>query len=251
MKFSECYKNEMDKVKRDRNLDRGILDAVEETGNAQKRMYGWKKVVTSMAVLLCVTVLMMNFNVVQTYAETLLGSFGLWVEGQEFELAVREPMDLTLQQFIQSGDVERVMGGRNHFLKKYQSYDNFKRDTDITLSDSEDIQFSNIIIDVSGEYFFGGLSIECICNGETVHMNGMFMMEGYAQEELGYGDPDGKLDYIYEYQDGKKAYFVKDQNPDHAQVVYFSEKNIVFQLFVSKEDRGRELGKKIVDAMAE
>lgn len=55
---------------------------------------------------------------------------------------------------------------------------------------------------------------------------------------------------VYEYAEGKKAYFVEDQEYEDIQKVYFSENNILFQLFVDKSDTGTVVAKVIIDCMA-
>ena len=167
------------------------------------------------------------------------------------ELSVREPMNFTAKDIIQSSNMELADGSNESYVKSYLSLEDFRRDTGIPLYNSRDVTFYSVQLRVSSEYNWGDLSILYDCGGTQGHMNGMFMLEGYQQSELGYGIEDGKLDSTYEYGEGKTAYFIKYQNPDAACGVYFSEKNMIFQLFVPDDSEGREIGKKIVDALAE
>lgn len=81
-------------------------------------------------------------------------------------------------------------------------------------------------------------------------MNGMFIMEDFTGEAFGYGEERKAYD-TYEYSEGKKAYFVRENGSDEQQTVYFVKEGILYQLFVENNEDGKKLAEKIVDAMAE
>ena len=93
------------------------------------------------------------------------------------------------------------------------------------------------MVSINTVYKTGHLSLEVFSDVGQHHMNGMFIMDGYNQREYGYGE-DYKAYYVYEYAEGKKAYFVKDWDKDSMQRVYFSERGIMYQLFVENSEGG-------------
>ena len=55
----------------------------------------------------------------------------------------------------------------------------------------------------------------------------------------------------YKYGEGKYAYFVRDEDYETLQIVYFAERGVMYQLFIDKSEEGTEIAKKIVEHMAE
>ena len=137
----------------------------------------------------------------------------------------------------------------------YENQDLLAENTGIVISESEKLDLKDIVVNIGTIYKTGHLSLEVACDVGQCHMNGMFLMDGYTGEEYdyseyGYGE-ETKAYYVYEYAEGKEACFVKDSDANKWQRVYFSERGILYQLFVENSNAGKELGKKIVDYMSE
>lgn len=169
-------------------------------------------------------------------------TFGLWLGDRKVELDELTPVAFDLEGYLTEyptgvADQDRV----------FQDAGSFTRVTGMTLPGAEKLQMTNILLDISNRWRTGHLCMTVGTGDGEANINGMFLLEGHTQEKYGYGVENNRADEVYEYAEGRKAYFIKG---DEITQVYFVEDGIMFQLMVKNSKSGKELGKQIVDCMA-
>ena len=176
-------------------------------------------------------------------ASGVLGeTFGLWLGDRKVALDELTPVAFDLEGFLAEyptgvADQDRV----------FRDAGSFTQATGMTLPGAEELQMTDIVLSVSNRWRTGHISITVGTGDTEAQMNGMFLLEGYTQETYGYGVEARRADEVYEYAEGRRAYFIKE---DEIIQVYFVEDSVMFQLTVENSRSGKELGKEIVDRMA-
>lgn len=176
-------------------------------------------------------------------ASGVLGeTFGLWLGDRKVALDELTPVAFDLEGFLAKyptgiADQDRV----------FRDAGSFTRATGMTLPGAEELQMTDIVLSVSNRWRTGHISITVGTEDGEAIMNGMFLLEGHTQEKYGYGVEARRADEVYEYAEGRRAYFIKD---DEIIQVYFVEDGVMFQLTVENSPEGKELGKEIVECMA-
>lgn len=176
-------------------------------------------------------------------ASGVLGeTFGLWLGDRKVELDELTPVAFDLESFLAEyptgvADQDRV----------FRDAGSFTQATGMTLPGAEELQMTDIVLSVSNRWHTGHISITVGTEDGEAIMNGMFLLEGHTQEKYGYGVKARRADEVYEYAEGRRAYFIKE---DEVIRVYFMEGGVMFQLTVEDSRSGKELGKQIVDRMA-
>lgn len=176
-------------------------------------------------------------------ASGVLGeTFGLWLGDRKVALDELTPVAFDLEGFLAKYPTGVVDQDR-----VFRDADSYTRATGMTLPGAEELQMTDILLAVSNRWRTGHISITVGTeNGEAI-MNGMFLLEGHTQEKYGYGVKARRADEVYEYAEGRRAYFIKQ---DEVIRVYFVEDGVMFQLTVENSKSGKALGKEIVDRMA-
>ena len=169
-------------------------------------------------------------------------TFGLWLGDRRVELDELTPVAFDLEGYLTQYPTGIVDGDR-----VFQSADSFTRATGMTLPGAEELQMTDIALSISNRWRTGHLCMTVSTGDGEAQMNGMFLLEGHAQEMYGYGVENTRADEVYKYAEGRKAYFIKG---DEIIQVYFVEDGVMLQMFVENSRSGKELGKKIVDRMA-
>lgn len=174
-------------------------------------------------------------------ASGVLGeTFGLWLGEQKVALDELTPVAF---------DLEGYLAKYPNGISEFKDYNSFTEATGMTLPGAGELQMTDIVLDVSGRWRTGHICMTVGTEGETTHMNGMFLLEGHTQEVYGYGVEAVKADDVYEYAEGRRAYFVKGEDGQYTQA-YFVEDGVMFQLMVENSRPGKELGKRLVDCLA-
>lgn len=176
-------------------------------------------------------------------ASGVLGeTFGLWLGDRKVALDKLTPVAFDLEGFLAEYPTGIVDQDR-----VFRDTDSFTRATGMTLPGAEELQMTDIALSVSNRWRTGHLCMTIGTGDGEAQMNGMFLLEGHAQEMYGYGVENTRADEVYEYAEGRKAYFIKG---DEIIQVYFVEDGVMFQMFVENSRSGKELGKEIVDRMS-
>lgn len=172
-------------------------------------------------------------------------TFGLWLGDRRVELDELTPVAFDLEGYLTQYPTGIVDGDR-----VFQSADSFTRATGMTLPGAEKLRFSGILLAISKTWRTGHLAMTVGAESGEAHLNGMFLLEGHTQEAWGYGVERARADEVYEYAEGRRAYFIKGKGEYRTQV-YFVEGGVMFQMFVEPSPAGEALAKQIVDCMAD
>lgn len=245
MNFKDAYKSEMNHIKRNRDLDEQVLAHMEEPERRRGGYKKWKLVVAA-AAMVCVVVVAVNFQAVAGMAKSIFGSYKLTAGNEEMELGEIVALEFDVEAFIADENTEKHDTGS--YNRHYENCEEMQELTGIILPGADTCTYEDITIAVDTINGYGHLSMEVVYNGVSYPINGMFALDGFHQDEWGYGEENSPVDE-YAYAEGKKAYFVEDQDYDDLQKVYFSEGNILFQLFVDKGDSGVTVAKGIIGCM--
>lgn len=253
----ECYRNELNRIKHNKSLDEEILVRMNTLAeskvsfkwldrfrrNKTSKSGIWKSVAVA-AVLFCAISVSLNLGIVVSYAESILGRFSLFLAGEEIRLSELTPIAFPLDIYLADEGTKKV---HTSYSKVYPTQEQLQERTGIVLEKSDELELANIVLNISPEHKTGHMTMRVFCDSKEVHMNGMFVIDGYDEGEYGYGT-EKRAYYIYEYGEGDNAYFVKS---GQTQGIYFTKGGIMYQLFVEDSKEGKEFGKKIVDCMAE
>lgn len=247
MEFKELYKKEMEEIKHNPELDRTVIDRAEHKMKS-KRRNNIIKVATLAAVF--AIVITVNAGSLVAYAESLFFQYQLQVGKASMNLDDVIPVDM----HIDASSTGREVTGAS----KEESYDYIYKDekellnkTGLKLCNSDNVKFGEIRLGVSEKYHTVHMVTEVYYKTQKASMNGMFVLDGFKGKEWGYGDTSGRLISKYKYADGKYAYFISNKDYDEfkMQVVYFTDKNIMYQLFVDQTEEGTELAENIIDGI--
>ncbi|MCI9170616.1 MAG: hypothetical protein HFF42_06785 [Lawsonibacter sp.] len=138
-------------------------------------------------------------------ASGVLGeTFGLWLGDRKVALDELTPVAFDLEGFLAEYPTGIVDGDR-----VFRDAGSFTRATGMTLPGAEELQMTDILLSVSKRWRTGHLCMTVGTGGGEAQMNGMFLLEGHAQEMYGYGVENTRADEVYEYAEGRKAYFIK------------------------------------------
>lgn len=247
MNFKDSYKNEMKQIKHNAAMDNKILESMEQPVRKRINFAKWG---VAVATMLCVAVISMNSDAIASYTEAIVGKFGLYVRDEKINLSEMTPLKVDIEKYA----AYNKETGKNGI---FDHQDDVKEHMGIVLTESNNLVLTAIVTHIRAYDKLGNLSMEVLCEGKQYHMNGMFVLEGYehCNSDYGYGI-DIEPTEIYEYGEGKYAYFVQDQEDKNGdgvvlQTVYFAERGIMYQLAIDKSEESTELGKKIVKYMAE
>lgn len=253
MNFKEAYQNEMDTVRHNNRLDDEILELQEgATVSGRQGRRSRLKVgrVALVAAALLVVFVAFRFEACVGWAEEMLGRFHLTAGNQDVELDSVQEIPFDLAGFSQD---EQTDSYENGIFRKFDRRDELFDLTGVELPGNYQLHYSDIVLDVNEEYGMAHLTMTVTYQTQEYAMNGTFAIQGYDGEETGYGfeeDDKPRIKDTYTYGDDKKAYFVIEPDSDFYEV-YFTEGNIMFQLFVSRDSQGKNAAKQIIDCMVE
>lgn len=245
MEFKELYKKEMDEIKHNPELDRNVIDYAEQKMKKRKKNNIIK--VAAIAAVFAI-VITANAGSLMTYAKSLFFQYQLQIGKANMNLDDIIPVNMHIDD---SSKGQETLGA-----SKEESYNYIYSDekelldkTGLRLSNSDELRFGTIWLDVSEKYHTVHMVTEVSYKSQKAHMNGMFVLEGFKGKEWGYGDTSGYLLSKYKYSGDKYAYFITNKDYEETQVVYFTDKNIMYQLFVDKTEEGTKLAQNIIDCM--
>lgn len=242
MNFKENYQREMNKIEKPADITEKVLhaaDAEQETYAANKNrnvLRGsaiWKTAVAAIAIV-CVLSLCLQHEKVISFAQSVLNRFTVSVNNEDIEFDKIEPVDIDLEALFDDPKTEAVESGEptRSYFQVFTSYQEMNQLTKLELPCADKVEYSEIFFDVIPKYKTGHISAHILYEGVSYNTSGMFTLDGFDQEEWGYG-AEGKKE-VYQYGDGKKACFIKDS--DGNEKVYFVEGNILFQMHFNNGD---------------
>lgn len=243
MNFKECYKAEMDAVKKTPNLTGEILFTEEvrkqfENCESEKRQRaGWAKTWRSVvfaAVAICMIGTVINHEKVEGLAKSLFGMFTLSTDEEEMDFGEMEIVQMNMEKFIADPETTKAGGtGENKVLSYnhfFGSYEKMNQVSGIVLPCADKVEYTDITVDVVPEWGYGHISAQMSCDGASYNVNGIYAVNEFGEDSLGYGDRNGATVEKYEYGKDKRAYFL--EAPDGGLRVYFAEEGILFQMTV-------------------
>lgn len=240
MMFKENYKMEINEIRHDKKLDEQILkEIVREEHPLRKRQYRFVPAIVVAAIALVIMVC--NFETMAVYATMLFGNFGLTLGGTKVVLDEIEPVDLDYERY--SNDERAEWKGANF----YYSYEDFHEGLGMQLPGSNTFEYKEIMVHLVEGNKTGHIGVDFVHEDERYYMNGRFVVSDFKNDMLGYGTTN-KAYEVYEYADGKKAYFVKEGDVEN-QTVYFATEKYIFQLFVENSKEGIETAKEILNVI--
>lgn len=259
MDFRNAYKKEMDAMKRNELLDEQILNQISE--NEKVISFRKWKAVAAVVVLFFVAAVGLNMDKISTYAESLYGAYQFSMGGDSIFLDDIEPIDFdyeSLQEHTQIIELgEMSFNGRDYDVQwgpgigwVYETYAELTAETGMEIPGDEHIEYGMISLHLFDSKDVAHVSSHFLWEGEEFYFNGYCVTELYdGTGKLGYGVEEVPF-YVYEYQEGERAYFVKNEEFDTV-AVYFSEGGFVFQLMLGETENAVEKGKAIIDCMAQ
>lgn len=247
MEFKELYKKEMGEIKHNLELDRNVIGYAEQKMKRRKKNNIIKAVAIAAVFAIVITI---NAGSLMAYAKSLFFQYQLQIGKANMNLDDIIPVDMRIDD---SSKGKETLGA-----SKEQSYNYIYSDekelldkTGLQLSNSDELRFGTISLGVSEKYHTVHMVTNVYYKSQKASMNGMFVLEGFDGKEWGYGDTSGYLISEYKYSGDKYAYFISDKDYDKfgMQVVYFTDKNIMYQLFVDQTEEGTELAENIIDCI--
>ncbi|MCH5268531.1 MAG: hypothetical protein J1E62_09330 [Lachnospiraceae bacterium] len=235
MNFKENYQREMNELRKPSYITEKVLNEVdreqERYANRTLLKNGatWKVAAAAFAIA-CVLGLWQHENLIG-FAESIPGLFTLSVNNEkDDEFGKINPVNMDVEAFINDAETESLPGEDDNpfYTQIFTSYQEMNQLTKLEFPCADKVSYSEIMVGIEPKYHVGHLSMALSYQGVSYRLNGMFALEGYDKKDWGYGDT-GKKE-IYEYQDGKNAYFVNSSGEGY-KAAYFVEKDILFQLF--------------------
>ena len=256
MKFEEKYNEEMANILPADTLNQRILnqDNLKQSTQKHQLRFNWK-VSFGIVAAVAMIVLVFNYNSVATFAESIFGRFILSIGDEKVEFGDIQPVDFNFEKFNNDEETQLVTGSESSYHQIFENYEECKMETDLDIVTSDKIQYNHIDVVVSEKSSNIHISSSFDYKDETYVLNGMATAKNMGNGTWGYGTDDEVLD-VYEYAEGKKAYFVNQRDKTEKDVcigVYFVQDNIMYQMYleVSDKDKGVEIGKELIDILAE
>lgn len=243
MNFQKKYQKEMDGIQRTEELKALASENMYQHRETVHKKQHWQAAVAVVAICF-VIVAAVNSNKVVSFAKSLFGSFTLSTGKITMDLDDVVPVPFDKEAFI--ADKKTHEFDNCNYVQLFETYEEMTQKTGLKLPKAESLEYKNISLAIDTENSYGHISVEICLNGYNFEANGMFGIDGFQQENWGYGTKEIPEE-IYEYADGKKAYFI---NSEEVNRVYFSEGNILFQMAIEKADDAKLQAKQVIDIMA-
>lgn len=235
MNFRENYQWEMNEIEKPADITEKVLiaaDREQETYAAGKNRIIpksnaiWKTAVATIAIV-CVLGLCLQHEKVISFAHSVLYRFTVSMNNEDMEFGKIEPVKMDIEGFIKDEKTKSVEGSPDScYWQVFTSYQEMNQLTQLEFPCADKVEYSEIWVDIMPTYQTGRMSAVISYEGVSYGVNGMFALDGFDQEEWGYGNKGDEE--VYQYGNGKKACFIKDS--DGYEWVYFQEGNILFQL---------------------
>ncbi len=253
MNIRENYQKELEQMKHNPDWDEKILASIG--ANVANDMQGFGKRIRGrqgtgfkntgrigiVLAVLCVLAVI-NFDALVSYADSIRFVFSagnskmFMTEVTPIEMDVQGHKSYEKYQLVD--DVWAVSYPSEEVLEEY---------TGLVFHKNEELEFHHIFIALNMRFNRVNMHTAITYGGNEYGMNALFVIEGCTAAENGFGEFT-KPYYIYEYADGRNAYFVREKG-EKMQTIYFAEGGIMYQLFTENTKEGKQSAKDIVDAM--
>lgn len=257
--FTKAYTKELDDMHCPDTLQASMQSQIKENRISRQKKTSPKYIQQAAvaAVVFCLAVIIINRTQIISFAESLIQSFTLYSNGhKKMELDALNPVSFDKQAFCPDPGTEMretndiYNNAYHHYWQTFAAYEEMHSLTGFSLPNASLLHYYDISLDVDFEHGYGHLTTYISYEGTRYHANGMFVTDTFDhQENWGYGE-DRKINEIYEYADGRSAYFFKKTDTHGTDTVYFVADNIMFQLFVPASDENWENTKQLLAVMA-
>lgn len=250
MNFKDCYQKEINAIKRTPGLTEMAFQKADlEKNNKLHLNTSWKLAAAVMAAV-CIIGGVAYGDKAAGFAKSIWGSFALSADDEKMKLDPIKSVPFDQETFIADEntqmDKESQDASELYYSQTFSDYHTMQAITKLELPGADKIEYKNITLSIQPKSGYGQISAQIVYNDNPFDVNAMFAIDGFNQQEWGYGE-NQKIKEVYEYADDKKAYFIEN---DEIETVYFSEGNILFQLFIKKTTKARTEAKKMLAALA-
>lgn len=249
MKFEDKYHEELACVKPSVALNQKVLNSVSyETKKVKVKTNRSKKMIIAMAACAAMIIMAFNYNNIASFAKSILATWGLSLGNERVDFGEIKPIAFDFETFKSNPATKLVSGSTSMFYNDFYSHDECMEVTGIDMVDSEEIKYSHISVMVGEPGNIIHISSSFDYEGVRFGLNGMATTCDIEADTWGYGTNEEAIE-VYEYADGKKAYFV-DQGKDVI-TVYFEFECIMYQLTIDTRDDewGINMGKEVIDTL--
>lgn len=240
MNFKDSYKQEMDLIKKPAGITKKVIEnaVVLQEQDISSKKISWCPAILRTAIaaitLVCIIGGTLQHEKIMSFAESILGIFTLSTNNEKMGFGEIQPVPMDIKGFITNAGTKIVLDSENkaeppyNYYQYFDSYKDMNKVTNIVFPCADKVEYRDIAVDIIPEYNYGHISAQIIYDGVSYNINGMYTVEGFEHESWGYGVNNAKTVENYQYGSDKTARFVEDDNKH--EIVYFSEKNILFQM---------------------
>lgn len=253
MRFKDEYKNEMNCITHNANLDEAILTSDTSPVKAPKRRIYVKKY-SAIALAALSLVVIANFSNIRSFGDNIIGKYRLYTTDSRNDMDDLNPVDFDIERFSSLSNVTKDdTDGISYFTNGLDAA-TLSEYAGIELPKNSEVLFYDISVDVSETYKNGHLTM-FLSDGKTIdtHMNGQFLINGCDSSQfLGYGFNTGKIVDEYTCRNGSKAYFIKENEQSYDKdrlAVVFCADDIQYQLFIDDTEEYIQFAKTVADTM--
>lgn len=246
MNFRENYQREMNEIEKPADITRQVLNAADmaqetytdayrkKNRNILKSGSIWKTAAATIAIA-CALALCLHHEKVISFAQSVLDRFAvLSVNNEDIEFDEIEPIKINMEGFVRDAKTKIVedtdKAASRDYFHNFTSYQQMNQLTQLELPCADKVEYREISISITSQAKTGRVNGEILYKGVSYSISGMFKLDGFDAKEWKFGwgfGTEGTKD-VYQYGDGKNAYFVKDL--DGTDTVYFVEGNILFKM---------------------
>ncbi len=250
MNFQEQYQKEMNEIKHTPELTKMAFQMADQKKNYKFHLRStWKLAVAVMAAI-CIIGGVTYGDEMASFAKSIWGSFTLSTDEETMVLDPIKPIPFDQEAFIADENTETDEDFQEdndpNYSQTFSDYYTMNKVTNLELPGADHFEYKNISVTIHPAPGYGQISAQVVYNQNKFDINAMFAIGSFGQEEWGYGENE-KIKETYKYSDGKKAYFV---DKDTVQTVYFSEGDILFQLFVNQTEKATAEAKKMLSTLS-
>lgn len=240
MNFKENYQREMSEIEKPSGITEKVLNAadMEQETYAGKKNRSvpesstiWKTAAATIAIA-CVLGLCLQHEKVIGFAQSVLNRFSiLSVNNEDIYFDEIKPVKINMEGYLKGEPASEITPNS---WRLFTSYHQMNQLTQLELPCADKVEYKDTSISIQSSTQTGRVYADILYKGVSYTIIGMFKLDGFEEKEWGFGDFGTKE--VYQYGDGKSAYFVKEEVDGPDTVVYFVEGNILFKMVFNSSD---------------
>lgn len=237
MNFKENYQREMNEIEKPADITKQVLNAADveqetytekKNRNVPKNGAIWKTAVAAIAIA-CVLVLCLQHEKIIGFAHSVINHFSvLSINNEDIYFDEIEPIKINMEGYLKGEPA-------SDSWRLFTSYQQMNQLTQLELPCADKVEYREPSISMQSSTQTGRVYADIWYKGVSYYIIGMFKLDDFKErEEWGFGDFGTKE--VYQYGDGKYAYFVKEELDEPFHRVYFVEGNILFNMCFNYSD---------------